>query len=118
MYPHWFSPYLNRQRIGDFRVGNRVMNLNSTLRQYIPFGLRGTVVGKTEDYVIVLFDEQFLHGTDVNGHCENYRGAKVVPLYLMNLSRSFAQLAKDAKNYNTLKAFQERPKKGEVEFED
>jgi len=32
MYPHWFSPYVNRQRISDFRVGNRVMNLNSTLR--------------------------------------------------------------------------------------
>lgn len=57
MFPHWFSPYVSRQRIGDFRVGNRVMNLNATLRQYIPFGLRGTVVGKTEEYVIVLFDE-------------------------------------------------------------
>jgi hypothetical protein len=37
---------------------------------------------------------------------------------LLNLSRAFAQLAKDAKNYNSLKAFQERPKKGEAEFED
>jgi len=66
----------------------------------------------------VLFDEQFLHGTDINGHCGNYRGAKICPIYLMNLSRSFAQLAKDAKNYNALKQFQERPKKGEVEYED
>jgi hypothetical protein len=118
MFPHWFSPYVSRQRISDFRVGNRVMNLNSTLRQYVPFGLRGTVVGKTEDFVIVLFDEQFLQGTDINGHCQNYRGAKVAPYYMMNLSRSFAQLAKEAKNFNVLKKYQEKPKKGEVEFED
>lgn len=36
----------------------------------------------------------------------------------MNLSREFARLAKDAKNYNVLKQYQEKPKKGEVEFED
>lgn len=33
------------------------MNINSTKREYVPFGLRGTVVGKTNDKVIVLFDE-------------------------------------------------------------
>jgi hypothetical protein len=33
------------------------MNMNSSKREYIPFGLRGTVVGKTNDKVIVLFDD-------------------------------------------------------------
>ena len=56
-------------------MGNRVMNLNSTLRYYIPFGLRGTVVGKTESKVIVMFDEQFLNGNNIYGHCQNYKGA-------------------------------------------
>jgi len=41
----------------DFKVGDRVMNVNSTKREYIPFGLRGTVVGKTNERIIVLFDE-------------------------------------------------------------
>jgi hypothetical protein len=38
-------------------VGDRVININSTKREYVPFGLRGTVVGHTNDRVIVLFDE-------------------------------------------------------------
>jgi hypothetical protein len=79
MHPFWFSPYLNPQTVNDFRVGNRVMNVNSTLRQYVPFGLRGTIVGKTEAHVLVVFDEQFLHGTTVYGHCEAYRGATIFP---------------------------------------
>jgi hypothetical protein len=33
------------------------MNICSTGRKYIPFGFRGTVVGKTEDFIIVLFDD-------------------------------------------------------------
>lgn len=56
-YPYWFGPYYEKPRVDRFRVGNRVMNLNSSLRSYIPFGLRGTVVGKTESKVIVMFDE-------------------------------------------------------------
>jgi Xrn1 SH3-like domain len=33
------------------------MNINSSKREYVPFGLRGTVVGNTNDKVIVIFDE-------------------------------------------------------------
>lgn len=36
------------------------MNINSMKREYIPFGIRGTVVGRTNEKVIVIFDEQFL----------------------------------------------------------
>lgn len=31
--------------------------MNSNLRQYIPFGLRGTIIGKTEEKIMVMFDE-------------------------------------------------------------
>ena len=68
-FPYWFCPYVQKPRVTEFRAGNRVMNLNSTMRSFIPFGLRGTVVGKTEQKVIVLFDDQFLGGNSVNGHC-------------------------------------------------
>ena len=84
------------------------MNLNSTLRQYVPFGLRGTVVGKTESKVIVMFDEQFLHGGNIYGHCQNYKGAQVEPNNLLNLSLTFASL-KDAA---TIKKFTEKPLAG------
>lgn len=86
------------------------MNLNSTLRQYIPFGLRGTVVGKTESKVIVMFDEQFLHGGNIYGHCQNYKGAQVDPNNLLNLSLTFARIPKEDKH--ATKKFTEKPLAG------
>jgi len=79
------------------------MNLNSTKRQYIPFGARGIVVGKTDSKLIVMFDDQFLHGNDIYGHCQMYRGAQVEPHYMLNLSREFARLTKD--DYQAVKKF-------------
>jgi hypothetical protein len=49
----------------DFKVGDRVLNMNSQMRQYVPFGLRGTVIGRTDDKVMVLFDEQFIGGNNL-----------------------------------------------------
>ena len=91
--------------VTDFRVGNRVMNLNSTLRQFIPFGARGTIVGKTDAKLIILFDDQFLHGNDIQGNCQPYKGAQVDPSHLLNLSQQFARLIKD--NYGAAKSFLE-----------
>lgn len=68
------------------------MNINSVKRQYIPFGLRGTVVGKTYEKVIVLFDEQFLNGNDIYGHSESYRGGFLNPNYLINLTKKFTSI--------------------------
>lgn len=70
------------------------MNINSTKREYVPFGLRGTVVGKTNERVIILFDEQFLNGSDIFGHCKDYKGAQVNPAYLLNLTKKFATIAR------------------------
>ena len=79
------------------------MNICSVNRNYVPFGARGTVVGKTEEAVIVMFDEQFIQGNTIYGHCEPYRGAMIFPNYLLNLSREFAQIAQRDKK--TLKRF-------------
>lgn len=65
------------------------MNINSTKREYIPFGLRGTVVGKTNDKVIVLFDDQFLNGNNIYGHCQNYKGGYINPAFLLNMTDKF-----------------------------
>jgi hypothetical protein len=37
------------------------------MRNYIPFGLRGTVIGKTDEKVMVMFDEQFIGGQNLFG---------------------------------------------------
>lgn len=84
------------------------MNMNSSKRIYIPFGLRGTVVGKTEDEVIVLFDEQFLSGTDIFGHCELYRGALCKPDHLLNLTKKFESQLKKKNNQYLLDMFTEK----------
>jgi hypothetical protein len=55
-FPFWSSPY-SEKTATDYKVGDRVMNINSTKREYIPFGFRGTVVGRTNENVLVLFDE-------------------------------------------------------------
>lgn len=100
----------------DLRVGNRVMNLNSTLRLYIPFGLRGTVVGKTESKVIVMFDEQFLNGNNIYGHCQNYKGAQVAPEYLLNLSKTFARIPRS--DAFAIRKFSEKPLEGCPAYQD
>jgi hypothetical protein len=55
-FPYWCSPFSQRTS-RDYKVGDRVMNMNSTMRNYVPFGLRGTVIGRTDDKVMVMFDE-------------------------------------------------------------
>jgi hypothetical protein len=55
-FPFWSQPFSNK-KVESYTVGDRVININSTKREYVPFGLRGTVVGHTTDKVIVLFDE-------------------------------------------------------------
>ena len=115
-FPFWFGPFFEKNTVKDFRVGNRVINLNSTLRKFIPFGARGTVVGKTEDKLIVMFDDQFIHGNTIYGHCQNYRGAQVDPNNLLNLSREFARMVKD--NYRAASKFMEKPIDGFPAFAD
>ena len=42
-FPFW-CPLFSDSYADMFKVGQRVMNLNSKMRRYVPFGLRGTVV--------------------------------------------------------------------------
>ena len=92
-FPYWTSPFGPRTT-QDFKVGQRVINMNSVMRQYIPFGLRGTVIGKTEEKVMVMFDEQFIGGQNIYGQCENYRGALVRPDYILNITKKFESILK------------------------
>lgn len=84
------------------------MNINSSTRDYIPFGLRGTVVGKTNDKVIVLFDEQYLAGSALNGHCEEYRGGLIDPNNLCNITMKFESMMRKNNNMQLVSKFTER----------
>jgi hypothetical protein len=93
-FPFWVSPF-PKTDIAKYHIGDRVININSTQRMYVPFGLRGTVVGKSQKQVLICFDQQFLQGSDVNGHCEMYRGAMVDPDNLVNITRKFRKQVQD-----------------------
>lgn len=84
VYPFWCPPY--RLTVKDFKFGDRVANINTTKRKYIPFGELGTVVGSTLDGIIVRFDEPNVSLTDVHDTCPPYTGAVVKPESLMNLT--------------------------------
>ena len=58
-FPFWASAFPENDA-SKFKVGDRVMNLCSIKRAFVPFGIRGTVVGKTEQKVVVMYDEQFI----------------------------------------------------------
>jgi hypothetical protein len=73
------------------------MNINSTRREYIPFGFRGTVVGKTNDKIIIIFDEQYLGGDSIHGHCKPYKGSLLDTRFLLNLTKKFANILKKSK---------------------
>jgi len=90
-FPFWVSPFQNSDTSG-FVVGDRVMSINSLRRKYLPFGLRGTIIGKTADNVIVLFDEQFLNGDTVYGRCSKYRGAIIQPQQVINITKRFKNI--------------------------
>jgi len=57
-------------------LGDRVLNINCAA---VPFGLKGTVVAKypKSGFVDVVFDEEFMGGTNLQGLCSNYRGLLV-----------------------------------------
>ena len=54
-------------------LGDRVVSLNA---RGVPFGARGTVIGvhNTKGCVDLVFDEEFLAGTSLQGTCSNFRG--------------------------------------------
>lgn len=88
-FPYWCQPF-SFKHCDDYRVGDRVMNINSSQREFVPFGIRGTVVGHTNDKVIILFDDQHLNGNNIYGHSEDFKGGYINPNYLVNLTHKFS----------------------------
>ena len=62
--------------------------------EFVPFGLRGTVVGKTDNQLIVLFDEQFLGAGKDMVKSQMYRCTRVFPSNVLNLTQLFTAMSK------------------------
>ncbi|CAI2359350.1 unnamed protein product [Moneuplotes crassus] len=107
MYPFWNGPF--KYEVKSFRFGDRVANIDTSRRKYIPFGDIGTVVGYTLDKVIVRFDEPNVTLTDVHDTCPPYTGAVVAPNSLINLTHQ-AELKLQTKDKQNIR--QAPPSKG------
>jgi len=110
MFPFWSSPFEISK--DDFKFGDRIANINTSKRKYIPFGEIGTVVGHTLDSVIIRFDEPNVVLTDVHNTCPPYTGAVVDPSSLINLTQQ-AEFTKKGSQQN----YREVPEKQGDEVE-
>ena len=63
-------------QVVDWNLGDRIVNIRSS---FVPFGLRGTIVGlhPTTGTVEVIFDTTFIGGNTLHGVCANGRGRVV-----------------------------------------
>ena len=84
-FPFWTPPYPSDNK--SFRYGDRVVNINTSRRKFIPFGELGTVIGFTLKDLIIRFDEPNVVLTDVHDTCLPYTGAVVPPTCLVNLTQ-------------------------------
>ncbi len=75
-------------------LGDRVVNICG---QGVPFGLRGNVVGLHPDTgcVEVVFDEEFIGGSNLSGVCSNYRGC-LLPYTKVALIPSSVKIVKSS----------------------
>lgn len=91
----WYKFHKNLRTVDDYANGDRVMNINSMSRKFIPYGFRGTVVGRTSDKLIVLFDDQILGATEkLRGITDDFRCAHMDPEDLLNLTQKFCTVFK------------------------
>lgn len=93
-FPFWSPPHSSDGgKVESFKIGARIMNINSSLSGFVPFGFRGTVVGKTDNQLIVIFDEQFLGGGRDVLKKSKFRGARVYAQNCINLTKRFTEIA-------------------------
>ena len=81
----WIPPF-HADEPELFKIGNRVTNIRSTDYNYVPFGSKGTITAIYDEYLEVMFDNEFFGGITCNGRFATKCGANIRPLNLINLS--------------------------------
>lgn len=84
-YP-WIPPFYAKAP-NFFELGDRVVNIRSNDVKYVPFGEKGTVTAITEEFLEIMFDNEFIGGSTCTNRFSNKRGAYVSPLNLINLTQ-------------------------------
>ena len=80
-------PYV--EKFGDiqkFSLGDRVINIRSDDKKFIPFGLKGTVTGIIDNNLEVLFDFPFIDSDTCGGRLPEGYGSIVDKQNLINMS--------------------------------
>jgi preprotein translocase subunit YajC len=70
-----------------FHLGDRVVSIRSNDNLFIPFGLKGTVTAVTNEFIEVVFDQEFHGGSKMNNRFRTNKGANVKPINLINLTK-------------------------------
>lgn len=113
-WPYWTSPF--KTGIYDFDFGDRIVNVNTSKKNFVGFGEFGTVIGFTNSEVVILFDNQNISLSNVYDRCMEYRGAMVTPQSVINLTQNLPQTENKNKATNmrkTAKSFKPYPNKGD-----
>jgi len=84
-YPFWSGH--SKQGIWDFNYGDRIVNINTSKKNFVNFGEIGTVIGFTQNELIVLFDHENLSLTNLYERCRPYRGGTLEPESVINMTR-------------------------------
>jgi 5'-3' exoribonuclease 1 len=81
----WIPPFMAYQP-PYFSLGDRVVNIRSNDVIFVPFGMKGTVTAVSNDFIEVLFDQDFVGGNNLDGRIKSSRGAKVKAINLINMT--------------------------------
>ena len=81
-------PFIERfSDIQYFDLGDRVINIRSDDKKFIPFGSIGTITGISENILEVMFDYPFIGGETCSGRLPLCHGMYVQSNNLINLTR-------------------------------
>ena len=87
IYPFFIAHTV--QNVWDFNYGDRIVNINTSKWNFVNFGEFGTVIGFTNTELVILFDNENISLTNLYDRCKPYRGAKLTPDSVINMTRHF-----------------------------
>eukprot|EP01080_Neovahlkampfia_damariscottae_P002441 gene2441-3152_t len=85
--------------LNDFNLGDIVINISGT--GSIPFGMIGIIVSLLNDHVEIIFNEEFIGGTKLNGKLKSNLGQLSHVKSLLNLSNPKYRYPKKSTNSST-----------------
>lgn len=109
IYPFFIAHSV--QNVWDFNYGDRIVNINTSKRNFVNFGEFGTVIGFTQTELVILFDNENLSLTNLYERCKAYRGAKLTPDSVINMTRHFKETKSPDRSQGTVRNFRQQAKK-------